>query len=285
MLLLAGCASGPRTPVKGVFKSSRPYTVRGGYYEPQQYYEYDESGLASWYGPGFHGRPKATGVRFDQWGISAAHRTLPLPTVVKVTNLENGRQLKLIVDDRGPYTYKGRIIDLSVGAAKALGTYSKGIARVRVQSVVDESMALSLWLKRYGRGGRSKDGRTWQQIYRDEIAGKHSDQTVIGIPLKESSHKKNESTQNSLKHIKKVLKRDLKKKSKKNTEKLEDLLKKSQGGKQRVKAIKKSATVKKVKSKAKPKITKRRAKTVTKKDISKKRSPRLKWSARKNNKK
>jgi rare lipoprotein A len=117
-------------------------------------------------------------------GISAAHRTLPLPTVVKVTNLQNGKSIKLVVDDRGPFVYQGRIIDLSVGAAKALGTYSKGLVTVRVQSVPGESRLLSDYLAKNGnKSGKMKDGRTWQQVYVDEIAGRHSGAETIKSSL------------------------------------------------------------------------------------------------------
>ncbi len=186
MLLLVGCAgggpSGSRTPIGGIGKgSTNSYYCRGEWHYPQKFYEYDETGLASWYGPGFHGKPKPYGEAFNMHGISAAHRTLPLPTVVKVTNLQNGKSIKLVVDDRGPFVYQGRIIDLSVGAAKALGTYSKGLVTVRVQSVPGESRALSDYLTRNGnKSGKMKDGRTWQQVYNDEIADRHGGTETVG---------------------------------------------------------------------------------------------------------
>ncbi len=180
LLLLTGCASGPsgpRTAIGGIGQGSiKPYYVRGSWHYPQNYYEYDETGIASWYGPGFHGKPKPYGEAFDMHGFSAAHRTLPLPSVVKVTNLSNGKSMNIVVDDRGPFTYEGRIIDLSVGAAKVLGTYSKGLATVRVQSLPNESRALSDYLAAHGdKRGKMKDGRTWQQVYKDEIAGSKGD--------------------------------------------------------------------------------------------------------------
>ena len=91
-----------------------------------------EIGLASWYGPGFHGRRSANGERFDANGLSAAHRTLGLGTRVRVTNLANGRSVVLRITDRGPYV-RGRIIDLSYGAARRLGIVRRGLARVRVE--------------------------------------------------------------------------------------------------------------------------------------------------------
>ena len=93
-------------------------------------------GLASWYGPGFHGQETASGEIFDQRKMVAAHRTLPLGTVVRVTNLENGRRVVVRVIDRGPYgrNYrKGTIIDLSKGAARRLDFLEDGLVRVRIE--------------------------------------------------------------------------------------------------------------------------------------------------------
>ena len=95
-----------------------------------------QTGLASYYGPGFDGQRTASGELFDQDAMTAAHRTLPFGTIVRVTNLENGRRVKLRVTDRGPYgpnRAKGCIIDVSTAAARRLGFLKDGIARVRVQ--------------------------------------------------------------------------------------------------------------------------------------------------------
>ena len=91
-----------------------------------------EVGIASWYGPGFHGHQTASGVKYDQNLMTAAHKTLPLGTVVRVTNLSNDKQVEVCINDRGPYV-KGRVIDLSAGAARALEMKHQGIARVRVE--------------------------------------------------------------------------------------------------------------------------------------------------------
>jgi rare lipoprotein A len=93
-----------------------------------------ETGLASWYGPGFAGRPTASGVVFRPWKKSAAHKTLPLGTVVRVTRLDNGRSVRLVVNDRGPYVDR-RIIDLSRRGARKLRMIDDGVARVEVQVV------------------------------------------------------------------------------------------------------------------------------------------------------
>ncbi len=93
---------------------------------------YREQGLASWYGPGFHGRKTASGQRYNMHELSAAHRSLPLPSYVQVTNLHNGRHIIVRVNDRGPFVGDERIIDLSYGAARALGMVNTGVARVEV---------------------------------------------------------------------------------------------------------------------------------------------------------
>jgi rare lipoprotein A (peptidoglycan hydrolase) len=95
---------------------------------------YRAEGIASWYGADFHGRPTASGERYDMHGISAAHRTMPLPSYARVTNLDNGRSIIVRVNNRGPFVHN-RIIDLSTGSARALDFYGKGIARVRVEFV------------------------------------------------------------------------------------------------------------------------------------------------------
>lgn len=97
---------------------------------------YDQRGEASWYGDEFDGRPTATGETFDMNELSAAHRTLPLHTVVEVTNLDNGNRVILRVNDRGPFARTDRrIIDVSYGAARRLGMVEQGIARVRVRAL------------------------------------------------------------------------------------------------------------------------------------------------------
>ena len=89
-------------------------------------------GMASFYGPGFEGRATASGERFDPADLTAAHRTLPFGTRVRVTNLDNGRSVVVRINDRGPYA-KGRILDLSLAAARALDMLHRGTARVRLE--------------------------------------------------------------------------------------------------------------------------------------------------------
>jgi len=129
----AACSTVPETtPVgTGGYKVGAPYQEAGVWYYPQEQPNYDETGIASWYGPDFHGKLTANGEVFDADGLTAAHPTLPMPVNVRVTNLENGRSLVLRVNDRGPFA-RGRIIDVSAHAAQLLGFYEKGTARVRV---------------------------------------------------------------------------------------------------------------------------------------------------------
>lgn len=136
-VLLAACGGKDTSWRKGGVPGSKPYTVRGKTYYPlKSAHGFVEEGIASWYGPGFHGKKTASGERFNQYSISAAHKILPLGTDVRVTNLENGRVLILRINDRGPFV-DDRVIDLSRGAAQRLGVIAKGTARVRIQSLGD----------------------------------------------------------------------------------------------------------------------------------------------------
>jgi len=115
----------------GVYKIGNPYRIAGRWYVPREEPGYDRVGLASWYGADFHGRRTANGEIYDRHALTAAHPTLPMPSYVYVTNVENGRTLLLRVNDRGPYAHD-RILDLSQAAARLLGTERQGVARVRV---------------------------------------------------------------------------------------------------------------------------------------------------------
>ncbi len=125
----------------GVYKIGSPYKIMGKWYYPAEDYDYSEVGMASWYGDDFHAKKTANGERYDMNTLTAAHRTLPLPSIVRVTNLENGRSLVLRVNDRGPYA-KDRIIDISKRGAQLLGYQTKGVTKVRVEILPEESKAL-----------------------------------------------------------------------------------------------------------------------------------------------
>ena len=138
LLLLAACAGGskprPASKPSQTVKIGKPYQVFGVWYHPSDDRDYDETGVASWYGPGFHALDTANGERYDQDDLTAAHKTLPMPSYVEVTNLENGRKLVVRINDRGPFA-KGRIIDLSRRSAQLLGVDKAGTAKVRVRRV------------------------------------------------------------------------------------------------------------------------------------------------------
>ncbi len=126
--------AGPVPKVVGNYKIGQPYQLGGRTYFPAHQPNYRSEGIASWYGPDFHGKLTANGELFDMNGLSAAHPTLPMPSYLRVTNLGNGRSVIVRLNDRGPYA-KERVVDLSVGAAKALDFYGQGLARVRVEYV------------------------------------------------------------------------------------------------------------------------------------------------------
>lgn len=121
------------------YKVGAPYTVKGVTYYPRVDYAYDQTGLASWYGDGFQGQYTANGEVFDLNQITAAHTTLPLPSIVEVVNLQNNRALRIRVNDRGPFA-RGRIIDLSRRAAQLLGFERNGSALVRVRVLQEPSL-------------------------------------------------------------------------------------------------------------------------------------------------
>jgi rare lipoprotein A len=124
----------PRPQAQGAYKIGKPYEVNGVWYTPREQPDYDEVGIASWYGEAFQFRPTASGEPFDMYMPSAAHKTLPLQSLVEVTNLENGRRIQVRINDRGPFV-DGRIIDLSRAAAEELGMVRSGVARVRVRYI------------------------------------------------------------------------------------------------------------------------------------------------------
>lgn len=125
-LSVALCAAAAMLVLAG---QGRADLARNGKAEPA----FRQVGVASWYGPGFHGRQTASGERFDQNDFTAAHRKLPLGSEVRVTNLENGRSITVEINDRGPYA-KGRVLDLSRAAARQLGMVEDGVAKVRIEA-------------------------------------------------------------------------------------------------------------------------------------------------------
>lgn len=153
LMLVAGCSSSkidrattssipPQTSQDtasgGNYKIGKPYQIDNVWYYPAEDWDYNETGIASWYGPKFHGKNTANGEKYNQNDLTAAHRTLPMPSIVEVTNLENGRSVRVRINDRGPYA-RGRIIDLSKRGADLLGVSGPGTAKVRVRLIADES--------------------------------------------------------------------------------------------------------------------------------------------------
>lgn len=139
LVFVSACSSVPKDDLsKGVYKVGNPYSVQGIKYYPKVEYDYDEMGIASWYGPGFDGKRTANGERFYQNELTAAHKTLPMPSIVRVTNLENGKSVIVRINDRGPFS-RGRLIDVSSKAADLLGFKGRGTAKVRVQVLEQES--------------------------------------------------------------------------------------------------------------------------------------------------
>ncbi len=126
----------------GYYKIGKPYRIAGRWYYPEESFDLVEEGIASWYGPNFHGKQTANGEIFDENLLTAAHRTLQMPSLAKVTNLENGRSVIVRINDRGPFA-NDRIIDLSRRAAQMIDMERQGIARVRVEVLGPESIALA----------------------------------------------------------------------------------------------------------------------------------------------
>jgi len=158
-LLLAACATKPSgggnagagtTGTGGaIYKVGTPYQIGGEWYYPREDYSYDETGVASWYGQDFHEHRTANGEIFNKDELTAAHKTLPLPTLARVTNLDNGKSIVVRINDRGPFS-GGRLIDMSQRAAQLLGFENQGTAKVRVQVLSDESKAIADAMRHYG---------------------------------------------------------------------------------------------------------------------------------------
>lgn len=154
-LLLSGCAEtqlashyakqvpwpGEQTP-NSTYKVGKPYRVGSDWYYPSEDFSKSETGIASWYGPKFHGKRTANGEIYDQNELTAAHRTLQMPSLVRVTNLDNGRAIVVRVNDRGPFK-SGRVIDVSKRAAELLGFIGQGTARVRLDVMEKESRRIA----------------------------------------------------------------------------------------------------------------------------------------------
>jgi len=145
-LTLGACGSsrgipGPTGTPYRAYIVGQPYQINGRTYTPHEDFDYDRTGTASWYGSDFHGRRTANGETYDMHALTAAHPTLPMPTIVRVTNLDNGRSVNVRINDRGPFA-EDRIIDLSRAGARELGFENAGLARVRVTVLREASLQL-----------------------------------------------------------------------------------------------------------------------------------------------
>lgn len=127
--ILQACTNAPRYRTGPVIKRPTELSTKAPYRKQKTFI-----GISSYYGEDFHGKLTANGEVFDMYGLTAAHKTLPLNTIVRVTNLENNKSLILRINDRGPYV-KGRILDCSYGAALKLGFVGKGTAKVKVEVI------------------------------------------------------------------------------------------------------------------------------------------------------
>lgn len=130
-----------RVPYSGHYKVGNPYVIMGQTYYPHENPNYSEIGVSSWYGEDFYGKKTANGEIYNMYDLTAAHRTLPLPSIVRVTNLENGRSIRLRVNDRGPFA-KNRIIDVSKYAASQLDFHQQGTTRVKVEFLREDTEQL-----------------------------------------------------------------------------------------------------------------------------------------------
>lgn len=158
-----------------------PYKINGRTYRPQETYNFTQTGIASWYGPNFHGKPTANGEVFNQNALTAAHKTLQLPSLVRVTNLENGRSVIVRINDRGPFAHN-RVIDMSKRGAELLQFKNQGTAKVKIQLLEEESRMIAQ---------AAKDGHNISGV---EIAlneGK-SIQEALGYAPKENNAQQNQ---------------------------------------------------------------------------------------------
>jgi len=130
----------------GYYKVGKSYTISGTRYYPAETYNHTETGVASWYGPNFHGKMTANGEIFDKHDLTAAHRTLQMPSIIRVTNLGNGRSLYLRVNDRGPFS-KNRVLDVSERAATLLGFKKLGTAKVKIEVMPEASREVAAMAK------------------------------------------------------------------------------------------------------------------------------------------
>jgi rare lipoprotein A len=189
----------------GYYKVGKPYKIRGKWYTPKVNTNYNKVGVASWYGDAFDGKLTANGEEYDLDDFSAAHKTLPLPSMVKVTNVENGRHMLVRINDRGPYV-GNRIIDLSEATARKLGLFTQGTGRVRVEfdnEATNEMFAHKSHVK-YKRpaahvGGTKLVSSGWG--FKKESKSKKSTSNKGGLFVQTGAYKSRESARGVAKNL------------------------------------------------------------------------------------
>jgi len=188
-LVLAGCAGGGAGTGRAFYTVGGPYEVNGTWYYPAVDYNYDRTGIASWYGADFDGKFTANGEFYDINQLTAAHATLPLPSIVQVLNLQNGRSLQLRVNDRGPFL-EGRLIDVSRRSAQLLGFEAQGTAPVRVTIMKAESIAAAEEAMRYS--GQTQEAAATRPPANPNPAAAGAPETVVvaaqSPPLSPKTH-------------------------------------------------------------------------------------------------
>ncbi len=174
----------PRAEPYSKYGNPRSYQVAGKtYYVLDDHSGYQQRGQASWYGTKFHGRRTSSGEPYDMYAMTAAHKTLPIPSYVEVTNLDNGRKAIVRVNDRGPFI-DGRIIDLSYAAAKKLGVYESGTARVEVRAIEpDEPATGRSPAAGSGSGGNAGKAQIYLQVgaFSDLLNAKQMLSRLVGL--------------------------------------------------------------------------------------------------------
>jgi rare lipoprotein A len=173
-ILFTACATAPRyqyprgitRDAKGIPPTQRPYEIFGEVYYPIPSADgFAEEGIASWYGPDFHGKGTSCGEIYDMYEFTAAHKLLPMHTYVRVLNLENNQETVVRINDRGPFV-KGRVIDLSLAAAKEIGMHNNGTAFVRVEALgtPTEVSENGQRVKRFVQTMDYRAGKFWIQV-------------------------------------------------------------------------------------------------------------------------
>lgn len=192
LILLSGCSDNgllfrssgnyPASSSGGYYKVGTPYQISGKYYYPEEVKHYSEEGLASWYEDDFSGVGlTANGESFIPHEMTAAHKTLPLPSLVRITNLENGASAIVRVNDRGPFV-KNRIIDVSKRVAEVLDFHHKGTTRVEVVLLTEESQEMKRELVQEGR--YSRDSNTLKSIKNTSLTSSVKEESIAPLPLK-----------------------------------------------------------------------------------------------------